>query len=199
MSSSFNILFSSPRITPKNIPKGFTLIELMITIAVAAIVMTVAIPSLSYFTVKLRIDNEMSQLRRLVLSARSNAVSLEENTIICPLSNTGECTADWNNEITAFADIDNNGEYTAAADTILKIKRETGYDDTLTYAGQSSIAFAPTGRLSTNESTFIYCPKAENKLARALVLFPSGRSYLTSDEDDNGRDNLRNAGDVVCP
>jgi type IV fimbrial biogenesis protein FimT len=178
--------------------KGFTLIELMITIAIAAIMIAIAVPSLNVFIVKMRIDNEISQLNRLVLSARNGAITLEQNVILCPIE-AGECTANWKNELTTFIDNDNNGKFLAANDTLVKIKAANTSGDVITYAGQTSIRFSPTGVLSSVASQFLYCPKSDKTLARAIVLSPSGRTYVTTDRDNNGKDKFRLGGNVICP
>jgi len=195
---------------PNKLSKGFTLIEVMITIAVAAVIMTIAVPSLGEFVVKMRVDNEVSQLNRLVLSARNNAITQEQNVIVCPLEN-GVCTANWQNEITAFIDEDNNGIYNndgdmanlISNDTLIKVKAASKAGDNIIYAGQVRIGFAPTGILSPAiAGNFIYCPRSDSNLARAIALSISGRTYLTGDADNDGKDEFRNNGGDVsddCP
>ncbi|MFQ3264411.1 MAG: type IV fimbrial biogenesis protein FimT [Colwellia sp.] len=178
--------------------KGFSLIELMVVIAISAIMISIAIPSLSDFSVKMRIDSEISQLNRLVLSARNSAITLEQNVITCPLE-SGVCTANWQNQLTTFIDNDNNGIFLAANDTLVKIKAANTSGDIITYAGQTSINFSPTGVLSSIASQFTYCPISDNSLARAIVLSPSGRTYVTTDANNDGKDEFRLGGNVVCP
>jgi len=198
MSPSF-IKSSNPQIyNKKKSPKGFSLIELMIAIAVAAIMITIAVPSLGVFIDKMRIDNEISQLNRLVLSARNGAVSFEQNVIICPLDN-GVCTANWQNELSAFVDSNNNGTFLAADDVLLKVKPANTTNDVITYAGQASIRFAPTGALTTVASTFLYCPNSDKTLGRAIVVSGLGRTYITTDADHNGQDEFRTGLPVICP
>ncbi|AAZ27938.1 putative type IV pilus biogenesis protein [Colwellia psychrerythraea 34H] len=176
----------------------------MVTIVIAAIMVTIAVPNMNDFIVKMRVDNEVSQLNRLVLSARNGAISFEQPAIICPLVN-GACTANWQNELTAFIDQDNNGVYNndgndanlIANDKLIKIKAASTTGDSITYAGQISIRFAPTGALSPAVAgSLIYCPQSDTSLARAIVLSLSGRSYLTSDADNDGKDEFRNGGNV---
>jgi len=197
--SPFVVKPNNPQIV-KNIKasSGLSLVELMITIAVAAIMVTIAVPSFGVFIDKMRIDNEISQLNRLVLSAKNGAVSFGQNVILCPLEN-GVCTGNWQNELTAFIDTNNTGTYVAADDSLLKVKAANTTNDVITYAGQTSIRFAPTGNMTTIASTFLYCPYNDKKLARAVVLTISGRTYVTTDADNSGQDKFRTGLAVTCP
>ena len=193
---------------------GFTIIELMVTIAVAAIVITIAIPSMSDFIVKMRVDNEISQLNRLVLTARNTAISTEQTVTFCPLGENNVCTNNWDNELSVFIDLNGNGTYEPPAtipaipappalpipyERILKVKSSTTAGDSITYLGQSRITFSPTGILASGASTFLYCPSSDKALARALVLSISGRTVLSADSDGDGIDEFRTGADVTCP
>ena len=45
--------------------KGFTIVELMVTIAIAGIITMIALPNLNDFFFFFRVDNEIAQLNRL--------------------------------------------------------------------------------------------------------------------------------------
>jgi prepilin-type N-terminal cleavage/methylation domain-containing protein len=177
--------------------RGFTIVELLVTIAVAGIIITIALPSMGDFIAKMRVDNEISQLNRLVLTARNSAISMEQDVIVCPLVNNA-CTTNWNNEISVFIDEDGNGAFNDD-DRLLKVKAATTAGDSITYAGQNNITFAPTGTLASVASSFVYCPSSDNTLGRAVVFSISGRSYLTSDTNGDGRDQDRTGTNVACP
>lgn len=180
---------------------GFTIVELIIGIAVLGIITAIAMPSLNQFIVNMRIDNEISQIHRLVLSARNSAISMERNVTLCPLNGTNTCTNTWGGELSVFIDLDNDNVYEPANnEALLKVKPAIQNNDTLTYAGFSRITFAPTGQLSAAlNSTFIYCPQGFNDLGRAVLLSASGRAYSTSDVDGDGKDEYRNGNEVACP
>ena len=54
---------------------GFTLIELMITIAVAAILLTIGIPSLVSLYESMRVNNNITKIHDIMAFARNQAIS----------------------------------------------------------------------------------------------------------------------------
>jgi len=158
-------------------------------------------PSLNQFLVSMRVDNEISQIQRLVLSARNSAVSMGFNVTVCPLNVANTCTNNWQNQISVFIDLNANNTYEPANnETLLKIKSAVANNDTLTYAGFNRITFAPTGLLVTGlNSTFLYCPQNFNNSGRTVVLSASGRPTQSSDVDNDGIDEDRNGNDIACP
>jgi len=178
---------------------GFTLIELMIGIAVVAILSAIALPNLNTFTIGMRVDNEISQLHRLVLTARSSAINMQQNVILCPLDGT-TCTAgEWDKELSVFIDVNNNGTYESATDTLVKVKNEISDGDELTYAGNSNLTFAPTGRITAGAVAALnYCPRDHAGMSRSITISLSGRPYQSSDTDNDGRDENRTNNEISC-
>ncbi len=181
---------------------AFTIIELMVGIAVLGIITAVAMPSLNQLLVSMRVDNEISQIQRLVLSARNSAVSMGFNVTICPLDGANTCAADsWDDELSVFIDLDSDNIYEPVNnETLLKVKSALTTNDTLTYAGFSRITFAPTGTLAAVlNSTFLYCPQGFSDLGRSVVVSASGRAIQSSDVDNDSIDEDRNGVDIACP
>lgn len=178
---------------------GFTLIEVMVAIAVVAIVTTLALPNLNTFLVKMRVDNEITEMQRLLLTARNMAINTGKNTTVCPLSG-GACTTNWQNEISVFTngsnDVATNNTF-AAPDELIKTKDAIKTGDKLQFAN-SSIIYAPSGQLITNNGEFSYCPKDENDSSRGITISISGRTYLSSDTDNDGKDEDRNGNEITC-
>lgn len=193
-------LYIKKPIKPKFI-KGFTITELLIGIAIIGILTAVAGPSLSQFIVQSRVDNEVSELHRLLLSARNSAINSGRNVTICPLNGT-VCTTNWQNEISVFINDDNtlanNSNFVSANEELIKVKGKISTGDTLQFS-QNIIIFAPTGRLVTGgNSNFSYCPKDNASLSRGVEVSLSGRVYATSDTNNDGKDNNRDGTAVSC-
>lgn len=179
--------------------QGFTLVELIVAIAVVAIVSTIALPSLNTFMVKMRVDNEISEMQRLLLTARNMAINTGRNTTVCPLA-LGVCTTNWQNQISVFTNDDNdiatNNSF-LAPDELIKIKEAIQTGDSLQYS-QTSVIYAPTGRIITTPANFNYCPRGEADSSRGITISASGRSYTSSDTDNDGKDENRADTEIVC-
>lgn len=183
--------------------RGFTITELLIAIAIAGILASVAAPRLSEFIVKSRVDNEISELQRLILSARNTAINSGRYVTICPL-NGSNCGTNWANELSVFTNTDNtlvnNRNYNSANEELIKVKGDATTGDSLTFS-DTIIRFAPTGRvLSGGNGRISYCPQGYLSFSRGLEISLSGRVYATSDLDDDGKDEYRDASatEVSC-
>jgi len=179
---------------------GFTLVELMVTIAISAVLMAIALPNFSSFLVQTRVDNEISQLQRLLLSARNTAINAEQSVTICPLNASKACDTNWHNEISVFIDIDSDKVYEPASDErIIIVKGAINSSDKLQY-GQDSLIYTPTGSISGGVSAtpFKYCPKDYDDKSRGITVSTSGRSYVTSDSDNDSIDEDRSGSEITC-
>jgi prepilin-type N-terminal cleavage/methylation domain-containing protein len=178
---------------------GFTLFEIMVGLAIVGILAAIGLPNLSNFTTKLRVDNEISDLNRLILTARNTAINSGQNVTICPLSSSLVCTSNWQNKISVFIDDNINKTYeTAVNERLIKVKSSITTNDKLQFAADS-LTFTPDGRLLANGgNTFKYCPKGHTDLSRGIIVSSSGRSYKTSDTDNDGKDEDRSNNEITC-
>jgi len=110
---------------------GFTLVELMVTIAVLAIIAGIATPTFIEMIRNSRARSAATELAAMINYARSEAIKRSNNVAICKSANpddaTPACTTngDWSTGWFAFVDANANG----AVDTgepILRVGRPGG-------------------------------------------------------------------------
>lgn len=182
--------------------KGFTLIELIVSIYITSILASIAIPNFSSFIAKIRVNNEITQIQRLLATARNNAINTGMPTTLCPLNENNRCNSQWQGELSVFVDINDNEIYEPlAGEFIIRAKSAIHLNDKLQYGiGRRRVKFAPTGRTLGwgSNGTFKYCPKNHLKSARALSVATSGRFYSSTDWDHDGKNELRNGTEIHC-
>ena len=187
---------SIDNIAPAKIPKkittnykGFSLVELMVTIAIAGIALAIALPSLNSFTVQMRVDNEVAEIQRLLMTTRNAAINSGLNATLCPLNENDTCqnTLVWTGRIGVIS-----------VDGLIKEKAAIKAGDKLDFAF-STVTYNASGQLDTNNiDVFSYCPKGLNDFSRGVDVSLSGRTYLSSDSDGDGIDEDRSKNKIVC-
>jgi len=135
--------------------RGFTLVELMITIAVLAIGSALAYPSFSGVMKSNRVATSTNSLLASFNLARSEAIRSNRGGGVCPSTSGSQCDgADWNVGVLAYTDMDASGGWTTG-DTAIRYFEG---NDTLALTavanggGVTEIAFDRTGR-ATQETT----------------------------------------------
>lgn len=125
---------------------GFTLIELVITMAIIGILITVGVPNLKSFLQGNRLIAATNELVSALHIARSEAIKLNSRVSICPSTDGSTCTGgnNWADGWVVFVDADSNLLGTAAAcvaintDCLLRVHSGFG-DDQLTVTGLDNI------------------------------------------------------------
>lgn len=108
--------------------RGFTLIELMATMAIAAILLTQAVPSFRAMIANNRITTQVNELVTAINMARSEAAKLNTRMVLCrsanPTAATPACGGTANNWTTGwilFTASDGNNTYQAGTDTLVRV------------------------------------------------------------------------------
>ena len=119
---------------------GFTLTELMITVAVLAIVVTIAVPSFTNLINSNRLTAAANELVATVQTARMEAVRRNSSVVLCPTVNGTACSGTNWERLMVFSDEDGNG----AADADEPVIR-----DVVVSAG--NIRITPSNNVATND------------------------------------------------
>lgn len=104
----------------RNHESGFTMVELMVTIAIAAILVTVAFPSFQGSLRSNRVATASNELMASFSLARSEAIRSPGGAAVCPSEDGITCGADWNDGWMVWIDFDGDGLTTGANDRVIR-------------------------------------------------------------------------------
>ncbi len=154
---------------------GFTLVEMMITIAISAILLSIAVPSFQHLMTNNRVGTQASDLMTDFALARSEAVKRGVKVSICASSSGTACTASaWAAGRVIFTDTGVAG-LLDGSDTILRVGGPVKGGLTLAsspLAISHHVQYSPTGRVASS-GTFTLC-KAGYK-GRIISIGNTGR------------------------
>lgn len=162
---------------------GFTLIELMITVAIVGILLVVAIPSFSQTIRNNRLTTNINELVASLNFARSEAV---KRNYAVSVRKTGTY---WESGWIIFADINGNGDQNLG-DTLLRTHQAMPANYTLRATGINRVTYRASG-ISSN-SSFVLCDNSdgnnipEPNSSKLMLINRVGRVRMGEDNDNNG-------------
>ncbi len=129
--------------------RGFTLVELLVTLAVLVLVLTVAIPSMRNFVKNGRLTSAANDLAATLAFARSEAVRRGRPVTVCASTDGSSCdTADWERGWIVFTDGGTAGSVDGS-DQVLRVQGKAGDGVEIDLSGTSYVRFLGTGELQS--------------------------------------------------
>ncbi len=164
--------------------KGFTLIELMITISIAGIVMSVGVPSFSQAIKSSRLTSNANALIVSLNFARSEAVKRKVKVFV---RRKGSTSQHWDNGWDIFIDLNANQVFNDGTDTLLRTFSAISEGYTLRTGGNYAdwIAYLPTGfndgSGSANHDSFGLCAETgDTENSRKISVNKIGRPRVST-------------------
>lgn len=171
-------------------PHGFTLVELMVTLAVIAIVVSIAAPSFGQLIRENRAATQANNVLASIQLARSEAINRGIEVTMLPASNSN-----WHEGWTVFTDWDADGVFDGDVDDkdcsienqdcLLTVQNELPNSLELTTGGTltNGITFIPSGQITQvggglGNDTFTLCAPLTNQ--REIIVGPGGRPRVVS-------------------
>lgn len=171
--------------------RGFTLIELMVTIAISAILAGLAAPSFQDLIASNRLKSHASSLLSSLLLARSEAIKRNSRVVQCKSADGATCTTagEWQQGWIIFADTNNNAAVDSDELVIHQVGALTGdfilKGKTATSPVKNYVSYSSTGetKLKASEAfqagTFTLCQSSSSGVkSREIVISPTGRPTI---------------------
>ena len=170
--------------------KGFTLLELMTTLGIAAILSSTAVPGMQSFLLNSKQSSAVNQLVSSIHMARNAAVTRNSRVAICASGNGSSCgDVSWADGWIVFADDDRDQAVDAGEDIIAvseKMENMTiaspQFSSAISYRGDGRVIAASNGGFAGG---FTFCDRRGSVKAKVLSIEANGRPNSTK-SDLNG-------------
>ncbi|NQX90437.1 MAG: type II transport protein GspH [Halioglobus sp.] len=172
--------------------QGFTLVELMLVLAVLAVGAVLAAPSLQHLQQDSRLRMESGRLLVALHLARSEAIMRNEPVSLCPsvmaVTGVAECVGTYAGGWLVYANPGRDKVVDPDTDEVIRVFEglTQGYRLTNRRASRSAfelISYLPEGTTRSNR-TFLFCPpKTALRQSRSIVVSMVGRARLLKDRD----------------
>lgn len=153
---------------------GFTLTELLITLAIAALLMTMAVPNFRDFIMNNRLTTQANEFIGALNLARSEAVKRGESITVCSSDDQASCTGTaWNAGWIVMVTGDSS---------VLRVYDALPGATTLTNASSNfSVQYDSNGFLNSGATnTFNLCDDRTGETGRQIVVTGTGRPDNTT-------------------
>lgn len=182
-----------------NLLRGFTLIELLVTLSVAAILLTVGVPSFQEFIKSNSLNAAVNGLVADLNLTRSEAIKRSGRVTICRSTDLLSCdtstdsTKGWHTGWIIFSDQAGSAGTIDTGDTILRKNGPSSSGITLRGNSfvKSRISFTSAGIVEPNNGSLIACDdriknfSTDKKKARAIIISKVGRIRTVKGDDSS--------------
>lgn len=161
--------------------RGFTLIEVLVTLALFAMITTSVAPSLGNFFTRNKVAATVNHVSSALQLARHTAINENRFVVVCPTVDMETCTGQTDWSLTKMIFVDENGDGALNANEEI-IGTADLVKDFHIKSTRSSVVFAPINTAGATTATISICQKEDmQSFARALSVSNVGRVRVEKD------------------
>lgn len=166
---------------------GFTLVEVMVTLAVLIVVLSTGVPSFGAQVKNNRLATENHALRTVLGAARSEARAQRTTVTVCRSANAIECSAgNWGAGYIAFIDSDRDSQLDNN-EVLLEHREQSAQGIGIGYSRADGILrFDSNGNAADSNGTFTFCDDRGAGEAHSLIVSIIGAVSATVAAEDAG-------------
>lgn len=169
---------------------GLTLVELLVTLAISAIILNFAASNWSGLIERTTASQVKTNLRTAFSIARSSAVYERQLVTLCPLDENNQCVSDWDRPVSIFTDPDNSKSLSEVTHLIRVVSVTTNgtlIPSATSHGGRRYFQYKPDGSAHGTIGNLTWCPQSKT-LERAVQLRLNfgGRVRWAADTNGDG-------------
>lgn len=182
--------------------RGFTIIELIVALSVAALLLSFAYPPFNDMLERLRSTARVNAVIGLVRFARQTAVTQRRWITLCPA--VGErCTGsrDWHTGVMAFADLNRDGDRQPEEPVVGHLSAFKPGERLIwrSFRNRQFLQFRSAGYTNWQNGSFQYCPASgDSGNGRVIIVNIQGRATPSIDADGDGVVEQANGRPLAC-
>ena len=167
-------------------PQGYTLIELLATVAVAAVLAAWAVPSFGAFSRNAARTREVNQFVQAVYLARSEAIKRNGVVSLCPSRDALSCTLEGRSVGAWIVFVNRDRDSPAMRDAGEPLLRAyERWDAGHISSNRTTLSFRPFGQAGVT-ATVTFCDDRGAAAARAVIISQTGRPRVSGRNASGG-------------
>lgn len=167
---------------------GFTLIELMLTLAIAGVLALLGVPSLGHLMARTREASAESSIAGSLRHARNAAIMRNGRVVVCPSDDGRLCLDgfDWQHGWIIADDANHDRQPDSGKPLIAVLPAMPAGTRIITSRGRRRLSFHPNGSAAGSNARFTIC-HARERDGKSVVLSNTGRVRIEPPDPDRLR------------
>lgn len=178
MMKSYKVLSNRQKQFQPNNEQGFTLIELIVTIAVLTIITMIATPYVLEQLARMEAKRIESQIRNTLTLAKAESYIRRQDLLVCLSNNGAICDRDSYKQLLLFSDKNNNKNFDLGVDDLLEQQAlEPKYSTLYLRVGDKrhyTKFWGDSGKPRGHFGHFKYCPTSTYNHTMYQISFSQG-------------------------